>query len=64
MASKKQHWHLSTDDDDGLLLVDLLSLHKKFSWKRYRIDIIGFSAAAILALLIVLLMIFLASICD
>ena len=38
--------YLSDDVDDGLLLVDLLSLRKKFSWARYRTDILGFIAAA------------------
>jgi Na+/proline symporter len=29
----------------GLLVVDLLSLHKRFSFARYRVDLLGFSAA-------------------
>jgi Na+/proline symporter len=36
----------------SLLLVDLLSLPKKFNFERYRIDIIGFTAASIAILLI------------
>ncbi len=36
----------------GLLLVDLLSLRKKFSFERYKIDIIGFIAALFMILLI------------
>jgi Na+/proline symporter len=30
----------------GLLLVDLLSLHRTFSFRRYRVDLLGFLAAA------------------
>jgi Na+/proline symporter len=47
---------------DGLLLVDLLSLYKKFSWQRYRVDIIGFSIAAFIAVFIIILALFLAQI--
>ncbi|MCL6098445.1 MAG: hypothetical protein M1391_07720 [Bacteroidetes bacterium] len=36
----------------SLLLVDLLSLHKKFSFKRYRIDLIGFFWAVLFVLAI------------
>jgi Na+/proline symporter len=36
-------------EEDGLLIVDLLSLKKKFTWGRYKTDIIGFLAAAFLA---------------
>jgi Na+/proline symporter len=36
----------------GLLLVDLLSLPKKFNFEKYKIDIIGFTAASIMILLI------------
>ena len=50
------------EDEDGLLLVDLLSLCKKFNWKRYRVDIIGFLTATALAFAIVLLAVFLAQI--
>jgi hypothetical protein len=34
-------------EDDGLALVlrDLLRLHRTFSYRRYRIDILGFLAA-------------------
>ncbi|MHB8852849.1 MAG: sodium:solute symporter family protein [Ignavibacteriaceae bacterium] len=38
------------ENGQSLLLVDLLSLHKKFSFKRYRIDIIGFSWALLFVL--------------
>ncbi len=37
------------EPDDGLILVDLLTLPKNFSWKRYRTDITGFAAACLLA---------------
>ncbi len=47
-------------EEDGLLVVDLLTLRKKFSWARYQIDIIGFLAAALIALLLILLALFLA----
>lgn len=30
---------------DGLLWVDLLSLRKTFSWRRYRVDLIGLAIA-------------------
>lgn len=46
--------------DDGLILVDLLSLRKKFSWQRYRVDISGFLAACGLVLFLMVLMLFLA----
>ena len=53
---------LLPEEDDGLLLVDILSLHKKFSWKRYRTDILGFGIMVILVLLLILLAVFLAGI--
>jgi len=46
--------------DDGLLIVDFLSLHKKFSWQRYRTDILGFSTMGILVVALIFLAIFLA----
>ncbi len=46
--------------EDGLLLVDLLSLRKKFSWDRYRVDIIGFLAASAIVLFLIMLARFLA----
>ncbi|MCD6346543.1 MAG: hypothetical protein J7L96_03885 [Bacteroidales bacterium] len=46
--------------DDGLILVDLLSLRSKFSWKRYRVDIIGFAVASLIVGFLLLMMIFLA----
>ena len=36
----------------SLLLVDLLSLHKKFSFKKYRIDITGFGWAVLFVIAI------------
>jgi len=51
-----------SDVDDGLLIVDLLSLGKRFSWERYKTDIIGFGAAAILVFCLIGLALFLAGI--
>lgn len=48
--------------DQGLLLVDLLSLPRKFSWKRYRIDILGYLAASIIVVFLIALMVFLAQV--
>jgi len=39
----------------SLLLVDLLRLPKRFNFRRYRIDLLGFIAAWIFVLLILLL---------
>lgn len=48
---------LSLDaEDDGLLIVDLLSIYKKFSWKRYRTDIIGFLVAVGIVIFLIVLM--------
>jgi len=42
-------------DGKGLLLVDLLSLGRKFSFRRYREDVVGFLVAwGIVALLVAL----------
>ncbi len=61
----KKSWlekRFSPDEtEQGLLLIDLLQKDKKFSWKRYRVDILGFVGAAVLAFIIVMLIIFLAS---
>jgi hypothetical protein len=32
-------------DGQGLLLVDLLRLHRRFSFRRYREDLVGFGVA-------------------
>ena len=48
------------EESDGLILADLLSLGKKFSWKRYRVDIIGFAVASLIVGLLLSLLIFLA----
>ncbi len=53
--SKIEKYLTTKEEDDGLLIVDLLSLGKKFSWQRYRTDIFGFVAAAVLALFIIVL---------
>ncbi len=50
----------TSKEDEGLLLVDLLSLGKKFSWQRYKNDILGFSFASLLVFLIILFVMFLA----
>ncbi len=47
--------------EDGLLIVDLLSLHKQFNWARYRTDILGFTAAVIVSLLTILVVYLLAT---
>lgn len=49
-------------NDDGLLIVDLLSLKSKFSWDRYKTDILGFVTAATLVVFMILLTLFLANI--
>ena len=51
-----------SSEDDGLLIVDLLSLKKRFSWARYKTDIIGFSAAFIIVIFLIALALFLAGI--
>jgi hypothetical protein len=33
------------EDGHSLLIVDLLRLHRRFSYKRYRLDVIGFLLA-------------------
>ncbi len=38
------------ENGHSLLLVDLLSLHKKFSFKKYRVDIVGFLWASLFVL--------------
>ena len=38
------------ENGHSLLLVDFLSLHKKFSFKRYRVDIVGFGVALLFVL--------------
>ncbi|UCE17225.1 MAG: sodium:solute symporter family protein [Gemmatimonadota bacterium] len=48
--------------DQGLLIVDLLSLPKRFSWRRYRIDILGYMAAVCLVIFLIALMVFLAEV--
>lgn len=41
------------DQGHSLLVVDMLSLFRRFSFQRYRVDILGFIAAAILILCII-----------
>lgn len=45
----------------SLLLVDLLSLHKKFSFKKYKIDIVGFGWAVLFVIAIFAIGLFTAS---
>ncbi len=50
------------EEGHSLIIVDLLSLHKTFSFKKYRIDLIGFFWAALFVLGIFALGMFVASI--
>lgn len=50
------------ENGHSLLLVDLLSLHKKFTFKRYRVDVVGFFWAMIFVLAIYFFGLFTASI--
>ncbi len=50
------------EEGHGLLLVDLLSLKNKFSFRKYKIDIYGFAAAVILVIIIIGIGLFTASI--
>ena len=52
----------SEEVEDGLIIVDLLSLHKKFNWQRYKTDILGFLTMGILVLALIFVAIFLAGI--
>jgi len=65
VSEGKEHKKANSSlEEDGLLIVDLfdlLSLHKKFSWARYRTDILGFLTAVIIVVFMILLMMFLAS---
>ncbi len=61
-SSRFEKFLSDPDVDDGFLIVDLFSLRSKFSWKRYRTDIIGFVSASILAFVIVLLVMLVAQI--
>lgn len=60
-ASVKDPTKSLEEQGHSLLLVDLLSLPKKFSFKRYRVDVVGFLAAAMMILAIIGLAIFLSS---
>jgi Na+/proline symporter len=46
--------------EDGLIIVDLMSLPKKFTWQRYRTDILGFAIATIIVIFLIALAIYLA----
>lgn len=60
--SKLEEFVPESEEEDGLLLVDLLSLKKKFSWKRYRVDILGFLVAAGIVVVLLALMLILAGV--
>lgn len=53
---------LDEEVEDGLIIVDLLSLHKKFKWSRYKTDIVGFLTMAILVTALIFLAIYLAGV--
>ena len=57
-----QKYFSSKETDDGLLIVDLLSLNKKFSWLRYKTDIVGFLTAIAIVVGMIVMMILLARI--
>jgi len=52
------HRWFAEGGSDGLLIVDLSAMRKRFSWRRHRIDVTGFMLAAFLvaALIFALLM--------
>jgi Na+/proline symporter len=59
---KKERDNLSLEEKGhGLLVVDFLALKKKFSIKRYKIDIYGFAAAVLLVFVIIGIGLFTAS---
>lgn len=64
MSTKKRSQTKEPLEEQGhsLLIVDLLSLPKKYSFKRYRIDIVGFAAAWLFVFVILFLTIWLAKI--
>ena len=62
MKTSRFEKFFKSDVEDGLLIVDLLSLKKRFSWARYKTDIIGFAAAAIIAVSMILMAVILAGI--
>lgn len=41
---------------EGLLLVDLLSLPNTFSWRRYKVDLVGLLLAAVFVALLMLVL--------
>jgi Na+/proline symporter len=49
VAPRRRDQSVSLEEQGhSLLLVDLLSLHRKFSFKRYRVDLLGFGAATLM----------------
>jgi hypothetical protein len=61
MQSPKETTSLE-ETGHSLLIVDLLDLPKKFSFKRYKIDLIGFGIAWLIVAIILLLTVWLANI--
>ena len=51
-----------SDVDDGLLLVDFLSIRKRFTWARYKTDLIGFLGAFIIVIFLIVSALLLAGI--
>jgi hypothetical protein len=54
-AKIKSYKETLEDQGHGLLIVDLLRLHRIFSFRRYKIDLAGFVAAWIFVFIILLL---------
>jgi hypothetical protein len=54
-AQKPEEQRRTSLEESGhsLLLVDLLSLHKTFSFSKYRVDVTGFIAALLIVLSII-----------
>lgn len=52
-AERKNATKSLEEQGHSLVLVDLLSLHKTFSFKRYRVDVLGFLAATAMILAII-----------
>lgn len=62
VESRLERYFANEHGDDGLLVVDLFSIRSKFSWARYRTDLIGFGVAAFIVLSLILLVMYLARI--
>jgi Na+/proline symporter len=57
LASKSYNQKVDSIENEGqgLLIVDLLSLSKKFNYKKYRLDLLGFGFAVLLVISILVL---------